>query len=189
MVRGTDKRERIFAAAVKLFAERGFHGTSVPDLAREAGVGAGTIYRYFESKEALVNELYRHHKQRLTAHLLDDFPLDAPWREQLGVLWRRLVDYARRHPTELAFLELLHHAPYLDPSSRAMEEAGSLLIRSRLDAARAAGAIKDIDGDVLHALVYGGFIGLVREARAGKLQLTDEVVEATEQCVWEAIRR
>jgi len=44
-----DKRETILAAALELFVERGFYGTAVPEIAERAGVGAGTIYRYFES--------------------------------------------------------------------------------------------------------------------------------------------
>ena len=64
-----DKREAILAAATELFVERGFHGTTVPEIAERAGVGAGTIYRHFASKEAVVNELFRLHKQALTARV------------------------------------------------------------------------------------------------------------------------
>ena len=57
-----ERREAILAAALELFSERGFHGTAVPLVAEKAGVGAGTLYRYFESKEALVNALYQRWK-------------------------------------------------------------------------------------------------------------------------------
>ena len=53
-----EKHQKILSAALELFANRGFHGTAVPDVAKLAGVGAGTIYRYFENKEALVNAVY-----------------------------------------------------------------------------------------------------------------------------------
>lgn len=53
------KRELIMNAALALFVERGFDGTTVPMISEKAGVGAGTIYRYFENKEALVNSLYQ----------------------------------------------------------------------------------------------------------------------------------
>jgi TetR/AcrR family transcriptional regulator, repressor of fatR-cypB operon len=53
----TGKREAILNAALQLFTEFGFHGTAMPQVAERAGVGAGTIYRYFTSKEALVNTL------------------------------------------------------------------------------------------------------------------------------------
>jgi AcrR family transcriptional regulator len=48
------KRQAILAAAKRLFAARGFHGSSVSDLAREVDLPVGSIYTYFESKEAIV---------------------------------------------------------------------------------------------------------------------------------------
>src|SRR5437667_12033922 len=55
-------RERILAAAQRRFAAFGYRRTGIAEIAREAGVAAGTIYRYFESKEevfrAVVGELH-----------------------------------------------------------------------------------------------------------------------------------
>jgi AcrR family transcriptional regulator len=55
MARGKDeaKRQAILAAAKRLFAERGFHGASVSDIARETGLPVGSIYTYFENKDAV----------------------------------------------------------------------------------------------------------------------------------------
>jgi AcrR family transcriptional regulator len=49
------KRQAILAAAKRLFASQGFHGSSVSDLAREVELPVGSIYTYFESKEAIVS--------------------------------------------------------------------------------------------------------------------------------------
>lgn len=49
-----DKHEQILTAAEKLIAESGFQGLSMHKLAKEAGVAAGTIYRYFSDKEHLL---------------------------------------------------------------------------------------------------------------------------------------
>jgi len=54
-----NKREQIIESALSLFAERGYHGTNVPDIAKVANVGTGTIYRNFKSKEDLVNSIYQ----------------------------------------------------------------------------------------------------------------------------------
>jgi len=48
------KRIAILAAAMRLFAERGFHGTSVADMAKETDLPVGSIYTYFENKEAVL---------------------------------------------------------------------------------------------------------------------------------------
>ncbi|HXC93667.1 MAG TPA: helix-turn-helix domain-containing protein, partial [Geobacteraceae bacterium] len=54
-----DKRDEIICAALEMIAENGFHGAPMAMIAEQAGVGAGTIYRYFENKDVLINELFR----------------------------------------------------------------------------------------------------------------------------------
>src|SRR5512135_1666347 len=78
-----DKRECILSAALELFADKGFHGTAVPEIAQKAGVAAGTIYRYFTSKEAIVNAVYQRHKSQLLATVMADFPYEAQPRAQV----------------------------------------------------------------------------------------------------------
>ena len=48
------RRNQILDAATKVFAEKGFHPTTIKDIAREAGIADGTIYNYFENKTALM---------------------------------------------------------------------------------------------------------------------------------------
>jgi len=50
------RRQLIISAAKKCFSRSGFHGASMADISRESGLGAGQIYRYFSSKEAIVSE-------------------------------------------------------------------------------------------------------------------------------------
>jgi TetR/AcrR family fatty acid metabolism transcriptional regulator len=56
--RNDDKRKRILRAAVKVFARKGYFAARVAEIARRAGVADGTIYLYFESKEALLVALF-----------------------------------------------------------------------------------------------------------------------------------
>ena len=52
-----DRREHIMAAAERAFVKFGFHATTMQNVADEAGMSAGNLYRYFPSKEAIVEEL------------------------------------------------------------------------------------------------------------------------------------
>ncbi len=49
-----EKRQQILDTAINLFADSGFHATSISSIAKEAGVSKGLMYNYFESKEALL---------------------------------------------------------------------------------------------------------------------------------------
>ena len=84
--KATNKRDAVMNAALDLFVERGFYGTAVPEIADKAEVGAGTIYRYFPSKEALVNELYRQEKTAVRRQRDRGFPIGNA-RELFRALW------------------------------------------------------------------------------------------------------
>jgi AcrR family transcriptional regulator len=183
------KRAAILDAALELFAERGFHGTAVPLIAEKARVGAGTLYRYFASKESLVNVLYRQWKGKLTGAVLKDFPLDAHAREQFGLFWRRITSFALEHPAGFAFLELQHHAPYLDAESRDLEEQSLQLIRGFVARAQSIGQMKaGTTPELIMAIVYGAAVGLLKGCHHGHLTLDEDTVSRGESLMWEAVK-
>jgi AcrR family transcriptional regulator len=182
------KREAILDAALDLFVERGFHGTAVPAVADRAQVGAGTIYRYFDSKEALVNALYQRWKRALAAAVFDAFPVEAPPREQFHTLWARMTEFVAAHPRVYVFLELHHHASYLDEASRALENQLDHFAAGLVRSAQERGAIKSLEPGVLIAILLGAFVGILRASWEGRVAL-DEALSAAEQCCWDAIRR
>lgn len=62
---GPTTRDRILEASLEVFSEKGFHLATVDDIADLAGVGKGTLYRYFKNKEALFNEVVNVRLQQL----------------------------------------------------------------------------------------------------------------------------
>ncbi|HET7128627.1 MAG TPA: TetR/AcrR family transcriptional regulator [Gaiellaceae bacterium] len=62
-----DKRRRILEAAVRVFAAQGYDASRVGDVAKEAGVAYGLVYHYYESKEAVLEAVFREAWGRLLA--------------------------------------------------------------------------------------------------------------------------
>ena len=58
-MRDPDKPQQIIEAAVRVFARKGYFNSRVSDVAREAGIAAGTIYLYFKTKEDILITLFR----------------------------------------------------------------------------------------------------------------------------------
>jgi AcrR family transcriptional regulator len=183
------RREEILAAALELFARQGFAATRVPDIAQRAGVGAGTIYRYFASKEALFNALYQMWKERFYAALTEGYPTDAPARERFGFLWSRLAAFAQEHPVAFAFLEMHHHQPYLDKASAAVTDRLADFLKAFLAECERNQITKPLPADALIAIVFGSFVGLFKAALLGQIDLTPDLLAQAERCCWEAIRR
>ena len=63
------RRDEILSAAKTVFARSGFHSTTMADVAKEAGLSYGTVYWYFDSKEALFHALMDSEEMALRAHI------------------------------------------------------------------------------------------------------------------------
>jgi TetR/AcrR family transcriptional regulator, fatty acid metabolism regulator protein len=65
----SDKRERILAAAERVFARHGFFAAKVSEIAKDAGVADGTIYLYFKNKDDLLISLFENRMRQVNATL------------------------------------------------------------------------------------------------------------------------
>jgi AcrR family transcriptional regulator len=80
---GVESRELgIMRAAVRVFADRGFHRAGVPDIARELGVGYGTLYRYYANKREILLRIVDETFELLRAVVAGEDPTATDTREQ-----------------------------------------------------------------------------------------------------------
>ena len=181
-----ERRQSILNAALDLFASIGYDGTPVPRIAERAGVGAGTIYRYFENKEALVNALYRHWKGVFFETLSRDFDPAGPAQRNFFGLIRAMARFAREHPKAFAFLEFQYHAPYLDETSREFVGQAMAPIDAFLAGAMEQGELRMGEPALITSFVFGAYIGLVKAERAGAIVLDENKIEAVAWAFWNA---
>src|SRR5712691_7837153 len=95
--------ERILREAMRLFGERGYERTSIPDIQDSAGLarGSGALYKHYPSKEALLRagiERYIHEARAARATLIE---LDLPAAEGLAWIGRRTLDMMHAKRNEL----------------------------------------------------------------------------------------
>jgi AcrR family transcriptional regulator len=92
-----DRRDDIVQASLKLFAEKGFHGTSMRDIARAADITEGLIYHYFASKRDLFTAIIEEHSFLPLLRSLPDLGEWLDTRELLLVLARGFFDVLHRN--------------------------------------------------------------------------------------------
>jgi AcrR family transcriptional regulator len=144
-------RDRLLAAAVRAFAAPGSAEVTLEAIARAAGVGIGTLYRHFPTREALVEAAYRSELARLcdaVPGLLADHPPDLALRTWMD----RFVDYmtTKRGMADALRAVLASGGNPYEQSRARLLDAITALIRAAVD----AGSVRpDADpGDVLAGL-------------------------------------
>ncbi|UED86492.1 TetR/AcrR family transcriptional regulator [Streptomyces profundus] len=145
-------RERLLAEARAAFAEHGT-GASLEEIAARAGVGIGTLYRHFPSRQHLLEALLREHFDALGASGRELLASHAPWPALTE--WTRAFVAATttfRGLTGEVTHTLDHAGSSLHAACRAMREAGEAL----LDRARKAGEVRpDVTTADFFVLVSG----------------------------------
>jgi AcrR family transcriptional regulator len=87
----TERRERVFDAAVALFVERGFDATSMDDIARCSGYARSTVFKHFPRKVLFLEEWMRRRRSRAAVAVGSDALAGRPLDEVLGAYLAELV--------------------------------------------------------------------------------------------------
>jgi AcrR family transcriptional regulator len=186
-----NKSDQILEAALHLFAENGFHSAPMSRLAQMAGVGVGSIYRYFKDKNHLVHAVFEHVDQALTAMLAASFDPDLSDRDQLIRMLTQLIYYLHSHPREFRFLEQYYYSPYglekkrgkmLQENKKSLPDPLRKFFFGELD-----GSVKKLPWPVYQALIFGPATFLVRDSLAGLVTLNDDMVQSLARACWDAL--
>ena len=145
-----DARERLLETAIGMFAQKGYAGTSVREIAEQAGVSKPVLYYYFKSKEGLflaILEMAENLQKQLLAEVLES---QGTVLDRLALLYRRVYEEVEAHQS---FYKLIHGLIFGPPQGapdydftryhRHMIEA----IRKIYHKGLTAGEVKKIDAD------------------------------------------
>jgi AcrR family transcriptional regulator len=171
----SNKRDAVLAAAVRCFAARGLAGAGMRDIARAAGLTEGTLYHYFPSKDALIEEAFRWSAFRPADVRASLARPAAPLGERLRAVGEEFLAALRREPdwTRVVIREALRAAP--DGERSPMREALVALAGERIRTLAAAlrdemraGRIAERDPHQVAAHLFHALLGhFVAEAIAG----------------------
>jgi len=99
---GVAARDRLYATAMRLIAARGYEATTLREVAKEAGVSVGLLYRYFPSKQAVVIALY---DELSSAYARQAAEIPAgPWRDRFTFALRTSLEVLEPHRVALTAL-------------------------------------------------------------------------------------
>ena len=185
-------RGDIMQAALELIAERGFHGAPMAAIAEKANVAVGTIYRYFESKDALINELHRELEEKMRATLQEGYPIERPLREKFLNLIREILRYFITNPLPFRYMGQYFNSPYgFSPhGDRHLSKPGNHdILMDIFEQGIEQQVLKEFPNAVLSSLAVGPLMSLTRDQILGVVNLDETLIKRTTEACWDAIKR
>ncbi|MEZ9232814.1 TetR/AcrR family transcriptional regulator [Vibrio amylolyticus] len=183
-----DKRQKILLAAGSVIADVGLQGLSMQRLAKEAGVAAGTIYRYFDDKDHLIEELRLHVAQRIADVVQEDIDEAMPLKERYRKMWLNIWSLVG---SDIAMLKnrIQYDSMPIGHCSATREEERGLFkeVFNFFEQGKEQGIFKPLDNELLSALSLETSVTLARKHTFGMYQLSDDAIDKAINASWDAI--
>src|ERR1700683_1152429 len=182
-----EKRNALLAAAIDAVASSGV-ATSTLKIAKDAGVAEGTLFRYFPTKDDLLNQLYLDLKSDLMGFLTADYPADAGIEAQFQHLWSRFIDWGVSSPDKPKALRQLDVSDKITEASQEASQAMFYNLQRMVEKGFETGVLRDQPILFLWGIIQG-LADLVLETASRNPAKIDRCKQLGWETLWGAIAR
>lgn len=182
-------REKIFHAAQKLFVEKGYHNTSVPEIVKRAGVSTGAVYHYFRSKEELAKSIHQQALEEFLTRFNKEVRSKTKTRDKIKSYIAMMFTWTEKDPIMVEYLLYARPKEILDKSMTICSEEGLNVVKEIVEEGIKSGELRPMP-TVVAAAPLSGTLARMIEMRLDHLvdlPLT-EVIDETAECIWFALR-
>lgn len=182
-----NKYNLILRAAEKIISTGGIQGLSMQQVASEAGVAAGTIYRYFKDKDELILELRKDVLSQVAAAILQDHHLGT-LEERFKRIWMKMHNYGKQpSPTNLSYEQYANLPGTHTDEIRALEMKLFEPLHSLFEEGLAQGIIQPLHPRALYAIAMEPSMAMARAMRRGLIEYDEKDITLACDLCWRAI--
>jgi len=186
----TEIKQKIYLSAKKLFVEKGYHRTSIPDIVKDAGVSIGAIYHHFSSKEELARVIH----EDAVDTFLHRYQVHVDSQETAFEKIRGFVEIMFNWADEdmITVNYLLHARPkeILDCNFTICTAEGLEAVKNIVKFGQKEGTFKDADPILLASFISGPIMRMIELKTDGIITqpLADKITD-TSKLIFDALKK
>lgn len=180
-------RQRILAAALKLFVEPGYFNTNIPDLSRESHCSIGSIYHTFKNKEEIAAALYAEGIRAFREALTNALPQKCDEKGTLINVVKAFMLFSEVNHQLSKYIWLCRHHEFLDervqsPTRVGFDKLGRTLTKSIRSGVK-KGLLRELPAPILWSILFGTPLAYIRDWLDGynpepPSKVADEIADA-----------
>lgn len=174
-----DKQTRLIETSIRLFHEKGFHGTPTSLIAKEAGVANGTLFQYFRSKENLILQAYNSIKEEMGRYVETTQTGAGTIMGHMKSVLSSSITWALDHPLKFDFIQQFHTSPYLQKVEQETIEKHKRPHMDMIQEAIDQKVFKPLPKELIYTLISSHTFGMYQYLRANEVvsHERNEVIE------------
>jgi AcrR family transcriptional regulator len=143
------KKEAILKSALEIFVTKGFDNTSTTAITKYAGVGTGTLFIHFKTKEELINVLYLNIKKERMETFLKIANEEMITEDSMKEIFISMVKWGVDNPDKMRFMRQYSSSPYITNITKDQQNAEVTVLVKQIRRSIDKGILKDIPIDLM----------------------------------------
>ena len=179
-----EKEQRIKEAVASLMLEEGWSGTSISKIARKAEVSPATVYTYFDSKEDMLQCIYREYSEHVFEYMMRQVEPEMDGAQVIDTLMRSFYSYMTENEDMFSFIEQFSNCRAL--SSKCACRKGIAGVACLLEEMKKEHVIRNYNEKSLEAVLFYPVKAIVFDEKldsSEKSGLLDEVIELVQRAL------
>lgn len=187
--KGGGLREQVLETALRLFTQKGYFNTSIPDIVQESGVSTGSIYHYFKDKEGIAKALFESLKKRIEEKFAEIEAEHKSTEDQCRAVIAHLFQITEDEPFAMEFMLYAKHKEFIPEVAPVCSSKPFRLMRQIVANGMIRGEVRPMDANVAAASVYGPAVRLIQHRLDGIIEkplmhYLDDVWD----CTWRSVK-
>jgi AcrR family transcriptional regulator len=181
-------KDKILEAMLEVVAEKGIEGSSMSLVVKRSKVSAGSIYHHFESKDAILEELYSVLKQQMGMALTERIHSKDSYKEKFEKYWKSLFDFYSNNESKFRVLELCHNSPSFSERVKQRNEVYYLPVVQFLQDGIERELLRKMDLNLMVSLVHASVTATVLfKFKIGNEQFKNHHLKVAIETSWKGI--
>ena len=171
------KRKHTMNTAIALFAENGFDKTSTQLIAKKAGIGTGTLFGLFSSKEELVRQCYLYTKKEMISVTKSGVLAQDRFDQILYKMWKNLLNWCLKNPAKHSFTLQIASSRLKDPEIDALVEKELLFFHLAVHSAQESGKLAPLNMELINSVIWSFLNLAIHFAKTPEIAKEDDIFQ------------
>ncbi|AJG99176.1 TetR family transcriptional regulator [Clostridium beijerinckii] len=181
-------QKAVLETTLELISEKELQATSMSLISKVSGISTGSIYHYFDSKEAIINELYKGIVKFHSDQVLKDFYTSEITKIRFQRIWKNFIQFGVSYPKGFQFIEQYSFSPYI--SNEVKQQAydriwcgeAAILYAEAIE----QGMFIELEPRLMVQMHYGSMVYLLKSYFQNKIELSDDIIQKVISSCWNA---
>jgi TetR/AcrR family transcriptional regulator, repressor of fatR-cypB operon len=183
------RQEQILLEALKLFTEKGYFNTSVSDIQAACNLSVGTLYNYFENKEAIAISLFSNIENCLYEALCEIEKKYSSTYDRCKAVVKHMFEATERNSGGMQYLLHTKHREFMPVEKSVFASLPFLKMKEMVKRGQKNGELRDIEPTVAFVAIFGGPIRMIYLRIDGVLEnALPTYLEECWECSWRSVK-